>query len=40
MERIAAGYDRTCCLSEVDILADLSPTEMDTIAAIAPMKTW
>ena len=40
MERIAAGFDRTYCLSEVDIFADLSPEEMDAIAAAAPMKTY
>ncbi|MGH3883123.1 MAG: cyclic nucleotide-binding domain-containing protein, partial [Pseudonocardiaceae bacterium] len=40
MERIAAGYDKTFCLAEVDIFADLSPTEMDAIAAAAPMKTY
>ena len=40
MERIAAGFDRTYCLSEVDIFADLSPAEMDAIAAVAPMKTY
>ncbi len=40
MERIAAGYDKTFCLAEVDIFTDLSPTEMDAIAAAAPMKTY
>jgi CRP/FNR family cyclic AMP-dependent transcriptional regulator len=40
VERIAAGYDKTFCLAEVDIFADLSPTEMDAIAAAAPMKTY
>jgi CRP/FNR family cyclic AMP-dependent transcriptional regulator len=28
------------CLSEVDIFRDLSPAEMDVIAAAAPMKTY
>jgi CRP-like cAMP-binding protein len=40
VERIAAGYDRSFCLSEVDIFADLSPAEMDRLAAVAPMKTY
>jgi CRP-like cAMP-binding protein len=40
VERIAAGFDRTYCLSEVDIFTDLSPTEMDALAAMAPMKTY
>jgi hypothetical protein len=39
-KRIAAGFDRTYCLSEVDIFADLSETEMSAIAAAAPMKTY
>ncbi|MGH3713181.1 MAG: Crp/Fnr family transcriptional regulator [Micromonosporaceae bacterium] len=40
MERIAAGYDRTYCMSEVDIFADLTAPEMDAIAAAAPMRTY
>jgi len=40
MERIAAGYDKTFCMAEVDIFTDLSPKEMDAIAAAAPMKTY
>jgi CRP-like cAMP-binding protein len=40
VERIAAGYDRTYCMSEVDIFADLSAAEMDAIAAAAPMRTY
>jgi CRP/FNR family cyclic AMP-dependent transcriptional regulator len=32
--------DRVWCLSEVDIFRDLSPTEMEAIAAAAPMKTY
>lgn len=40
VERIAAGYDKTFCLAEVDIFADLSAEEMDAIAAAAPMNTY
>lgn len=40
MERIAARYDKTWCLAEVDIFADLSAAEMDAIAAAAPMRTY
>ncbi len=40
MERIAAGYDKTFCLAEVDIFADLNAAEMDAIATAAPMKTY
>ncbi|ROO52032.1 CRP-like cAMP-binding protein [Micromonospora sp. Llam0] len=40
VERIAAGFDRTYCLSEVDIFTDLSATELDAIAAMTPMKTY
>jgi len=40
VEQIAAGYDRTYCMSEVDIFADLSAAEMDAIAAAAPMRTY
>jgi CRP/FNR family transcriptional regulator, cyclic AMP receptor protein len=40
VERAAAFQDKTWCLSEVDIFADLSPEEMDAIAAAAPMKTY
>jgi CRP/FNR family transcriptional regulator, cyclic AMP receptor protein len=40
VERIAAGFDRTYCLSEVDIFTDLSPAEMDALAAVMPMKTY
>ncbi|MEV6329359.1 hypothetical protein [Streptomyces sp. NPDC051909] len=32
--------ERTWCISEVGILRDLSATEMDAIAAAAPMKTY
>lgn len=35
----AAG-DRHWCVSEVDIFCDLSPAEMDAIAATAPMRTY
>jgi CRP/FNR family cyclic AMP-dependent transcriptional regulator len=40
VERAAAFPDKTWCLTEVDIFADLSPEEMDAIAAAAPMKTY
>ena len=40
VEQIAAGYDKTWCIAEVDIFADLSAAEMDAIAAAAPMKTY
>ncbi|MQA27789.1 MAG: cyclic nucleotide-binding domain-containing protein [Micromonosporaceae bacterium] len=40
VERIAARYDKTWCLAEVDIFADLSAAEMDAIAAAAPMRTY
>jgi CRP-like cAMP-binding protein len=35
-----AFQDKTWCLTEVDIFRDLSPAEMDAIAAAAPMKTY
>jgi len=40
VERAAAFQDKTWCLAEVDIFCDLSPAEMDAIAAAAPMKTY
>ena len=40
MERAAAEADRTWCMSEVDIFADLDEREMDAMAAAAPMKTY
>ncbi len=40
MDRAAAYQDKTWCLAEVDIFCDLSPAEMDAIAAVAPMKTY
>lgn len=40
MDRAAAYQDKTWCLAEVDIFCDLSPAEMDAIAAAAPMKTY
>lgn len=40
MEHLGALEVKTWCLSEVDIFRDLSPTEMDAIAAAAPMKTF
>lgn len=38
--RVAAGYDKTFCLAEMDIFADLTAAEMDAIAAVAPMRTY
>jgi CRP/FNR family cyclic AMP-dependent transcriptional regulator len=40
VDRAAAYQDKTWCLAEVDIFCDLSPAEMDAIAAVAPMKTY
>jgi CRP/FNR family transcriptional regulator, cyclic AMP receptor protein len=40
VERAAAYQDKTWCLAEVDIFCDLSPAEMDALAAIAPMRTY
>jgi CRP/FNR family transcriptional regulator, cyclic AMP receptor protein len=40
VERVGGYQDKTWCLSEVDIFCDLSPAEMDAIAAAAPMKTY
>jgi CRP-like cAMP-binding protein len=40
VERAAAFWDKAWCLSEVDIFCDLSPAEMNAIAAAAPMKTY
>jgi hypothetical protein len=40
MERAATDPDRTWCMSEVDIFADLDEAEMDAMAAAAPMKTY
>jgi CRP/FNR family transcriptional regulator, cyclic AMP receptor protein len=40
MERVAADPERTWCMSEVDIFADLSPEEMDAMAAAAPMRSY
>jgi CRP-like cAMP-binding protein len=36
----AAAHDQTWRLAEVDIFCDLSPAEMDAIAAAAPMRTY
>jgi CRP-like cAMP-binding protein len=36
----AAGFDRTDCLAEVDIFADLTPAEMDALAAVARTRTY
>ena len=40
MNRAATDPDRTWCMSEVDIFADLDQQEMDALAAAAPMKTY
>ena len=40
MEHVGALEIKTWCMSEVDIFRDLSPAEMDAIAAAAPMKTY
>jgi CRP/FNR family cyclic AMP-dependent transcriptional regulator len=40
IERAAANPERTWCMSEVDIFADLDEQEMDAMAAAAPMKTY
>lgn len=40
MDRIAAQPERTWCLSEVDIFADLSEAEMDQMAQAAPMRSY
>lgn len=40
MERVAADPERTWCMSEVDIFADLSAEEMDAMATATPMKTY
>jgi CRP/FNR family transcriptional regulator, cyclic AMP receptor protein len=40
VERAAANPERTWCMSEVDIFADLSETEMAAIAAAAPMREF
>jgi CRP-like cAMP-binding protein len=40
VDRAAAYQDKTWCMSEVDIFCDLSPAEMDALAAAAPMKTY
>ena len=40
IERAAANPERTWCMSEVDIFADLDEREMDAMAAAAPMKTY
>lgn len=39
MER-AASADKLWCMSEVDIFCDLNETEMGTLVAAAPMKTF
>ncbi|MFG3406784.1 Crp/Fnr family transcriptional regulator [Streptomyces sp. NPDC048142] len=43
MDHTATGdeeAERTWCLAEVDIFCDLSESEMEAIAAAAPMKTY
>ncbi len=40
MERVAADPERTWCMSEVDIFADLSAEETDAMAAAAPMRSY
>jgi CRP-like cAMP-binding protein len=40
VDRAAEYQDKTWCIAEVDIFCDLSPAEMDAIAAAAPMKTY
>lgn len=40
MDRIAADPQRIWCMSEVDIFADLNDSEMDAMAAAAPMKSF
>lgn len=40
VERAASNPERTWCMSEVDIFADLDAAEMDAMAAAAPMKTY
>jgi len=40
VQRAATDPDRTWCMTEVDIFADLSAAEMDAMAAAAPMKTY
>ncbi len=40
VEHAAANPERTWCMTEVDIFADLDEHEMDAMAAAAPMKTY
>ncbi len=40
MKRVVANPERTWCMSEVDIFADLDDGEMAAIAAAAPMRTY
>ena len=40
VERAAANPERTWCMTEVDIFADLDADEMDAMAAAAPMKDY
>jgi CRP/FNR family transcriptional regulator, cyclic AMP receptor protein len=40
VEHVGALEVKTWCMAEVDIFRDLSPAEMDAIAAVVPMKTY
>ena len=40
VERAGTYHDKLWCMSEIDIFCDLTPAEMDAIAAMAPMKTY
>lgn len=40
VDRVESYQDKIWCLSEVDIFCDLSPEEMDVIAAAAPMRNY
>jgi CRP/FNR family cyclic AMP-dependent transcriptional regulator len=40
VDHVGALEIKTWCLTEVDIFCDLSATEMDAIAAAAPMRTY
>lgn len=40
IERAGTDADRIWCMSEVDIFCDLDESEMDALAAAAPMKTY
>jgi CRP/FNR family transcriptional regulator, cyclic AMP receptor protein len=40
IQRAASNPDKIWCMAEVDIFCDLDETEMDTLSAAAPMKTY